>query len=131
MCIKKHIITIILALTGLTNLCAQQERTEICIDFRVNSRTIDSTYMDNAVRLDEIMYHINRLRQDTTLSVTQLTLTGVASPEGNAQLNRRLANERMQALEQYIRSHTTLSDSLIIRHTDTYIPWDYLISKVN
>lgn len=130
MCIKKHIITIILALTGLTNLCAQQERTEICIDFRVNSRTIDSTYMDNAVRLDEIMYHINRLRQDTTLSVTQLTLTGVASPEGNAQLNRRLANERMQALEQYIRSHTTLSDSLIIRHTDTYIPWDYLISKV-
>ena len=130
MCIKKYIITITLALTGLTTLYAQQERTEICIDFRVNSRTIDSTYMENAVRLDEIMYHINRLRQDTTLSVTQLTLTGAASPEGNAQLNRRLASERMQALEQYIRSHTTLPDSLIIRHTDTYIPWHYLTSKV-
>lgn len=130
MCIKKYIITIILVLNGFTSLFAQQERTEICIDFRVNSRTIDPTYMDNAVRLDEIMQYINHLRQDTTLTVTQLTLTGVASPEGNAQLNKRLANERMYALEEYLRSHTTLPDSLIIRHTDTYIPWHYLTSKV-
>ena len=111
-------------------LSAQELRTEICIDFRLNSQTIDSTYMDNAARLDEIMAVIDKLRNDTSHSVMQVTFSGVASPEGNYEVNRRLADGRLHALEQYVRSHVSLPDSLVIRYNDHYIPWNYLIAEV-
>lgn len=109
---------------------AQTEQTEICIDFRVNSKTIDSTYMDNAARLDEIMHLLDELRRDSSLSISRITFSGVASPEGNSQINQRLATGRMEALEDYVRSHISLPDSLVVFHDDHYIPWQYLESQV-
>ena len=130
MCVKKYLLYIVLSFIGLTSIHAQQERTEICIDFRLNSHTIDSTYMNNAARLDEIMAAIGKLRSDTTHHILQVTFSGVASPEGNSQINQRLAKERMMALEDYVRSHISLSESLVIYHDDHYIPWQYLITEV-
>ena len=130
MCIKRHFITIILSVIGIVSIYAQQERAEICIDFRQNSHTIDSTYMDNAVRLSEIMELFGQLHNDRTLSIVQVTFSGVASPEGNSQINKRLAANRLAALEDYVRSHITLQDSLVIHHDDQYIPWQYLIAEV-
>ena len=126
----KFYLIFIIGLLIVHGVRAQEERREICIDFRLNSRTLDSTYMDNAVRLDEIMEVFKQLRHDTTLVVTQVTFSGVASPEGNSQINQRLAAGRMEALEDYVRSHITLPDSLVIYHDDHYIPWQYLISQV-
>ena len=123
----------LILLGGLFFSCvlkAQELRTEICIDFRLNSHTIDSTYMDNAARLDEIMNVFRQLRHDSTLTVTQVTFSGVSSPEGHSQINRRLAGQRMEALEDYVRSHISLPDSLVIHHDDHYIPWHYLIAEV-
>lgn len=130
MCIKRIYFIIILFFAGISSLHAQEKRTEICIDFRVNSRTIDSTYMDNQTRLAEILSSIRQLHQDTTMSVLQVTFCGVASPEGNHQMNRRLASQRLDALEQYIRTQILLPEDIIIRHNDTYIPWNYLITEV-
>lgn len=107
-----------------------EDRTEICIDFRVNSIVIDTLYMDNAERLKEILFHIDQLCRDTTRNVTQVTFSGVASPEGNYQINRNLATKRLLALEKYIRSRIEIPEKLIIRHNDTYISWDYLIAEV-
>lgn len=117
-------------MAGISSLYAQEKRTEICIDFRVNSRTIDFTYMDNQTRLTEILSSIQQLHQDTTMRILQVTFCGVASPEGSYQVNRRLASQRLEALERYIRSHIQLPENIIIRHNDTYIPWNYLITEV-
>ena len=130
MCIKRQFITIILSLIGITSVCAQRNRTEICIDFRLGSHTIDPNYMDNAARLDEIMEAIGQLHRDTLMSVVQVVFTGVSSPEGNYQVNKRLAGQRLKSLEQYVRSHLDVSDELVVKHNDTYIPWNYLITEV-
>lgn len=127
--IKTNLI-ILLGLFLFTSLQAQESRTEICIDFRLNSHTIDSTYMDNASRLDELMCIIKQLHTDTTKVIVEVTFSGVASPEGNSQINQRLAQKRMLALENYVRTHISLPENLIIRHSDYYIPWHYLINKV-
>ena len=130
MCIKKKLVTIIPILFGITSIYGQQGHTEICINFRVNSHTIDSTYMNNANRLGEIDSVIRQLRRDSTLQITQVTFCGLASPEGHSQINRRLAKLRMESLEAYVRSHIFLPEGIIVRHDDHYIPWDYLIREV-
>ena len=130
MCIKRIYFIIILFFAGISSLHAQEKRTEICIDFRVNSCTIDFTYMDNQTRLTEILSSIQQLHQDTTMRVLQVTFCGVASPEGSYQVNRRLASQRLETLERYIRSHIQLPENIIIRHNDTYIPWNYLIAEI-
>ena len=53
--IKKYCITLILLLFGVGVAHSQESRTEICIDFRVNSTVIDSAYSDNAVRMQEMV----------------------------------------------------------------------------
>ena len=130
MCIRKYLHIAILLLIGICPIHAQKEQAEICIDFRVNSITIDTLYHDNAERLDEILYHINQLHNNAMRYITQVTFSGVASPEGNYQTNRYLADKRLQTLEKHIRSRINLPEKLIIRHNDTYIAWNYLISKV-
>ena len=127
--VKCYLICII-GLFFVQSVQAQEERTEICIDFRLNSHSIDSTYMDNSTRLDEIMSVFKHISSDTTFTVTQVTFSGVASPEGHSQINQRLAKERMQALEDYVRSHIALPDSLVVYHDDHYIPWQYLTTEV-
>jgi hypothetical protein len=126
----KYYLIFIIALFWVGSAKAQEEWTEICIDFRLNSHAIDSTYMDNAIRLDEIMSVFRELRRDTTLVVTKVTFSGVSSPEGHSKINQRLAEERMLALEKYVRSHITLPDSIVVHHDNHYIPWQYLISEV-
>lgn len=130
MCTRKYHLTILLLLIGMIPIYAQKEQAEICIDFRVNSIVIDTLYSDNAERLDEILNHINQLRQDSMRYITQVTFNGVASPEGNYQQNRRLASNRLRALEEYIRSHITIPEGLIIRHNATYIPWKQLATEI-
>ena len=128
--ISRQVVLLLTLLLFSDVLSAQESRTEICIDFRLNSYAIDSTYMDNAARLDEVMAVIGQLRNDTTHRIMQVTFSGVASPEGNYEVNRRLADGRLHALEQYVRSHIALPEGLVVRHNDHYIPWNYLISEV-
>ena len=130
MCIRKYLLITFLSLAGATPIYAQKGQTEISIDFRINSIVIDTLYFDNAKRLDEILYHINQLRQDTTRNITQITFSGVASPEGNYQINRYLADSRLKTLEKYIRSRIDIPEKLIIRNNHAYIAWNHLISKV-
>lgn len=130
MCMKKYLSILFLIYIGIVPICAQEEQTEICIDFRVGSSNIDPTYMDNEHRLSEILAYIDRLHNDASLSVTKLVFSGVSSPEGSIQLNKQLASKRLLALENYIRSRITLPDSLVVQRNDMYIPWNFLIAQV-
>ena len=129
MCIKKYCITLILLLFGVGVAHSQEKHTEICIDFRVNSTVIDSAYSDNAARMQEMLEFLRTIRQDSTINIIEVSFCGAASPEGSYQLNRKLAQGRLSALEKFIRSEVDIPDSLIT-HNDSYIPWDYLKSQI-
>ena len=127
--IKKYCITLILLLFGVGTAHSQERHTEICIDFRVNSTVIDFAYSDNAARMQEMLEFLRTIRQDSTINIIEVSFCGAASPEGSYQLNRKLAQGRLSALEKFIRSEVDIPDSLIT-YNDSYIPWDYLKSQI-
>jgi hypothetical protein len=127
--IKKYCITLILLLFGVGIAHSQERHTEICIDFRVNSTVIDSAYSDNAARMQEMVEFLRTIHQDSTINIIEVSFCGAASPEGSYQLNRKLAQGRLSALEKFIRSEVDIPDSLIT-YNDSYIPWDYLKSQI-
>lgn len=129
MYIKKYCITLIILLLGLCAAYSQERRTEICVDFRVNSTVIDSAYSDNAVRMQEIIEFLRNIRQDSTINIVEVSFCGAASPEGSDQLNRKLARGRLIALENLVRQQVDIPDS-IITHNDNYIPWEFLKSQI-
>ena len=127
--IKKYCITLILLLFGVGVAHSQERHTEIRIYFRVNSTVIDSSYSDNATRMQEIIESLRAIRQDSTINIIEVSFCGASSPEGSYQLNRKLAQGRLSALEKFIRREVDIPDSLITRN-DSYIPWDYLKSQI-
>ncbi len=116
-------------LLGGSAAYSQESRSEIFVDFRVNSTQIDSTYGNNAERLQEITSVLQGILNDTTVNVLQLSFCGTASPEGSYQLNKRLAQGRLEALEKMVRSKVAVPVSIITRDSE-YIPWNYLVTMV-
>ena len=129
MCIKNYCILLILLLLSVGIAHSQETRTEISVDFRVNSTVIDFAYSGNIDRIQEIIDFLRAIRQDSTVNIVEVSFCGAASPEGSAQQNRRLARSRLEALEKIIRREVDIPDSLITRN-DNYIPWDYLKSQI-
>ena len=126
----KYRIALVLLLICTATAHSQEKRTEMSLDFRVNTTSIDSTYSDNLVRMQEIVDFLRNIRKDSTITITQVSLCGAASPEGSFQINRKLARGRLVALENFIRKEIDVPDSIIIRN-DNYIPWDFLKSQIS
>lgn len=126
---KRHYIILIIILLLANTAYSQDVRTEILLDFRVNSTTIDPSYEQNASRLDEIEELLNSVLKDT-VNIKSIYFCGTASPEGSYQVNRRLAKGRMDALEKVVRSRVDVPEALIMRD-DMYIPWEYLADLVS
>ena len=107
----------------------QEKRIEVCVDFRVNKTNLDSSFSDNAIRVQEIISFLQEIRQDSTVRIVEVSFCGAASPEGSYQLNRKLAQGRLSSLEKLVRQEVEIPDSVITRN-DSYIPWDILKSLV-
>lgn len=122
-------ILIILLQCLCVSAFSQESRTEVRVDFRVNSAVIDPNYANNREQLLDIVSVLQRLEQDTTLTLVDVYFCGSASPEGSYQLNHALARGRLSALEQLVRKDIELPDS-IIRYDDSYISWNILRQQV-
>lgn len=122
-------ILLILLLFASGTAYSQENRTEIRVDFRVNSASIDRTYGKNTERLSEISSFLQRIEQDGTLTIVEVSFCGSASPEGSYQLNHKLARARLETLEDIVRREVEIPDSIITRD-DSYISWEYLKEKV-
>ena len=129
MSFNKKSITLILLLLSVQFVRSQKINTEICVDFRVNSAVIDSTYSANAVRMQEMVEFLHNICSDSTINIVEISFCGASSPEGSDQLNRKLAQDRLASLESFIRKEVDIPDSLITRY-DSYIPWNSLKSQI-
>jgi hypothetical protein len=108
---------------------SQENRTEFCVDFRANVTSIDSSYVNNAERLSDIASFLQKVKQDSTLSLVNVSFYGVASPEGSYQWNHKLARARLESLEKVVRNEIEIPDSIVVRD-DSYISWEYLAEQV-
>lgn len=129
MFIKKYCITFVLLLSSTLSVFSQKNHMEICVDFRVNKTVIDTTYLDNRERMRELKEFLHNFRRDSLVDIVHVSFLGAASPEGSDRLNRKLAQGRLSALENFIRNEVNVPDSLVSR-ADNYIPWEYLKSQV-
>ena len=126
--IKNCCISLVFLLCTL-GVYGQEKRIEVCVDFRVNKTNLDSSFSDNAIRVQEIISFLQEIRQDSTVRIVEVSFCGAASPEGSYQLNRKLAQGRLSSLEKLVRQEVEIPDSVITRN-DSYIPWDILKSLV-
>ena len=126
--IKNCCISLVFLLCTL-GVYGQEKRMEVCVDFRVNKTNLDSSFSDNAIRVQEIISFLQEMRQDSTVRIVEVSFCGAASPEGSYQLNRQLAQGRLSSLEKLVRQEVEIPDSVITRN-DSYIPWDILKSLV-
>lgn len=123
-----HILLILLMFTQYIH--AQENRTEVKIDFRVNVTRIDPKYSDNAARIREIVSYLKNIENDPRVDIVSVSFCGAASPEGHYEWNRSLAKGRLSSLESVVRKEAAIPDSIIVRD-DGYIPWEYLRERVS
>ena len=127
--IKRLQILLMLSLFCL-NISFAQNRTEVNVDFKVGSSTIEQEYSNNAEHLSKIISSLQHFKQDNTIDIESITFCGATSPEGSSEINKRLSGERLSALEEYVRKQVEIPNNIIINHDDQYINWDYLVSLI-
>lgn len=72
------------------------------VNFPVNRTEIYPDYMNNPVELRKITSSIDTVRGNSDATITSITLTGYASPEGPYLNNVRLAKGRTEAVRDYV-----------------------------
>lgn len=108
---------------------SQVHSAEEYITFRVGNIVVDENFDGNDQRLSRIINHLHTVFADSTLTITSVEFTGMASPEGPMDNNFRISSQRMEALSRYVRSRVTISDSLV-SYSDMRVSWEYLDSLV-
>lgn len=116
-------------LLGCLHSFGQENRKEVCIGFPVGNSTLDTAYGDNVARLSEVVSFLENVKGDSRLELLEVSFCGSASPEGTIATNRKLAAERCTALEDYVRGHVPLPDSIISR-CEGFIAWERLAGLV-
>ena len=74
------------------------------IDFPVNRTEIYPEYRKNPTELAKIIATIDSVRNDSDITVREITIKGYASPEGSYTNNIRLAKGRTESLKQYVQN---------------------------
>ncbi len=100
------LIFIAFLLSGKIVSFAQEQRTEILVVFPVNAKNIVPGYGNNAEQLEKLKKTVGELKPDSTRKITSVEILGSSSPDGGKKFNARLAESRMTALENYVRSLT-------------------------
>ncbi|MBR1926855.1 MAG: hypothetical protein IJ840_03760 [Bacteroidales bacterium] len=83
------------------------------IDFKVGKSDIDPSLSDNARELARIKGILSSLLTNKVFDLDSIVVTSSASPEGKAELNKRLSQARSESISKYFGSRIkTLQDSI-------------------
>ncbi|MDE6301692.1 MAG: DUF3868 domain-containing protein [Muribaculaceae bacterium] len=95
------------------------------VEFVVSKTNILPDYRNNAAEIRRITETIDVVKDDPTVTISEINIHGFASPEGSYSLNTRLAAGRAASLKDYVRSLYTLDNS-IFTSDSTPEDWDGL-----
>ncbi len=80
----------------------RNEQFEAYLEFHVARTEIIPDFRNNRAELNTLENEINSIRDDRNLDVTDIAITGYASPEGSIALNDRLSQGRADAMRSYL-----------------------------
>ena len=99
------------------------------VDYVVNRTEINPNYRDNKAEINKILSTIDLVRKDKNVEITDIEIHGFASPEGNYEHNKFLAETRAKSLTDYVKGLTTISPS-VFHVASTPEDWGRLISYI-
>lgn len=77
---------------------------DFSVRYRINLSTLSPNLDDNNKELAELKLFMDSLRDDSTIRVSKVEITGYASPDGNEASNKKLAYARAETLKNYLES---------------------------
>lgn len=83
------------------------------INFKVDKYDILEDYKTNESELASIINSIEKVKHDTDLTITSIRIEGWASPEAPEDYNKRLSQNRANALSDYVAAKTNIERSHI------------------
>lgn len=90
----------------------RSEAGQAYLDFAVGRSEIVPSFKNNAAELKKIYGLIESVKNDPNATITGITITGYASPEGTYQSNLVLSEKRAAALKNQIKAIYGLPESL-------------------
>ena len=96
--------------------------------FRIESSILEDDFMENSDALKDLD-SLTSLVQRGLWRVSNMHISGYASPEGKYNFNVSLAKARRATLENLVRSKIEVADS-IITYDERCMRWDYLYARV-
>ena len=113
--ITKTGIASALLLLGAFNAVAQESAREFTVDFPVGSSRLDLTWGANGRSIYKLTSFLRSVMDNPKMKINDITVYGTASPEGNADFNRRLALKRRDALRDVIIERAMWRDRVAAR----------------
>lgn len=83
------------------------------LNFKVAKYNLLPGFMDNAAKLKEVDDIVNTVKNDSNLTLTQFSVTGYASPEGNFNSNMKLSENRAKVFVNYVVNKHGLKRNMI------------------
>ncbi len=83
---------------------ARSDRHSASFNYRVGRHELVRDFQNNAVELNRVDRVINEVKGNKDLEITEFTVTGHASPEGNHESNRTLSERRANSFADYLSS---------------------------
>lgn len=105
----------------------------LIVYYKQGGSVIDSNYKDNRQVLTDLTKVVNLIMNDPKSNVEKIIIAGFSSPEGNYELNDRLAFERAVAVKEHIINTTDMRnrDILIFNGSVDWRGLRYMLAKSN
>lgn len=92
---------------------ARSEKYAAHLNFKVAKYDLLYDFGENARILNEVDAIINEVRNDPNLTVTEFSITGYASPEGNYNSNMTLSKNRAYAFVNYLQNKYGIAPAML------------------
>lgn len=109
---------------------ARSETHSAYVNYEVSKYTLLRDYKGNAEVLAQVDRILSEIRNDTNLVITEFSVAGYASPEGNFNSNKILSENRARSFVEYLRQRHGF-DTRIIKVTGYGEDWDGLRKEVS
>ena len=95
-----------------TDMAVSRDSDALYVYFAKDSSVIYRDFGQNGLILDSIVHIVSELMQDNQSEMKLIQIVGFASFDGPTAKNQALAQNRAEALKEYIQAHVAVPDSL-------------------
>ncbi len=82
------------------------------VRYTTNSDKLNSTYLENAMNIEDMMSLIDEVLADSSTTLESVQIVGYTSPDGSEKESKGLGRSRAVAMREHIKKHHHLPDSI-------------------